>query len=118
MAWFGGLRQRAAKAEMGINARPAWAAATAEVSHKPNGIAAVLKVLCPFVRDVRPASHHSARCSVVFIGGPQSHGQSIYKVRKKAITSGCRDHPPDVSRDLPRSSVASARFFVARSVSA
>src|SRR5260221_9373633 len=41
-----------------------------------------------------------------------------YRARRKAITSGCRDHPPAVFRVLPRSSVASARFFVARSVSA
>ena len=41
-----------------------------------------------------------------------------YKVRRKAITSGFRDQPPTFCPDRPRSSVASARFLVARSVSA
>ena len=41
-----------------------------------------------------------------------------YSARRKAMTSGWRDHPPVARRVLPRANVASARFFVARSVSA
>ena len=41
-----------------------------------------------------------------------------YNVRRKAMTSGWRDHPPVARRVFPRANVASARFFVARSVSA
>jgi hypothetical protein len=40
-----------------------------------------------------------------------------YNVRRKAMTSGWRDHPV-VRSAFPRVNVASARFFVARSVSA
>lgn len=41
-----------------------------------------------------------------------------YRDRRKVIKSGRRDQPPDERRVLPLASVANARFFVARSVSA
>jgi hypothetical protein len=41
-----------------------------------------------------------------------------YNVRRKAMTSGWRDHSPVERRVFPCANVASARFFVARSVSA
>ena len=41
-----------------------------------------------------------------------------YSARRKAMTSGWRDHPPFARHAFPRANVASARFFVARSVSA
>ena len=39
------------------------------------------------------------------------------RLRRKAMTSGCLDHPPLVLCVLPRANVASARSFVARSIS-
>ena len=44
-------------------------------------------------------------------------GQRDHRLRKKAMTSGCLDHPPFIPRVAPRASVASARSFVARSIS-
>jgi putative transposase len=41
-----------------------------------------------------------------------------YRLRRKAMTSGCLDHPAFVPRVLSRANVANARSFVARSVSA
>jgi hypothetical protein len=41
-----------------------------------------------------------------------------YNARRKVMTSGWRDHPPVARRDFPPANIASARFFVARSVSA
>jgi len=41
-----------------------------------------------------------------------------YSARRNAMTSGWRDHPPVARCVFPRANVASARFFVARSVSA
>jgi hypothetical protein len=41
-----------------------------------------------------------------------------YSARRKAMTFGWRDHPPVARRVFLPANVASARFFVARSVSA
>ncbi len=62
-----------------------------------------------------PRTSETGDCCATYLERLQ--GQRNHRLRKKAMTSGCLDHPPFIPRVAPRANVASARSFVARSIS-